>query len=131
MSMTDPLADMITRVRNGQAAGKTEVYMPSSRLKVSVCEILRGEGYIEEFRVQGAGAKTELVVSLKYFKGQPVIANLQKISKPGRRVYRSRENLPSVLGGFGVAIISTPKGVMTDQQAREAGHGGEVLCMVS
>jgi small subunit ribosomal protein S8 len=131
MSMTDPLADMISRIRNGQTAGKAAIQMPSSKLKVSVCEILKSEGYIGGFQVESEGAKSRLTVALKYYKGRPVIETLQKVSKPGRRVYRSREDLPSVLGGFGVAIVSTSKGVMTDQQAREAGQGGEILCVVS
>jgi small subunit ribosomal protein S8 len=131
MSMTDPLADMITRIRNGQASGKAEVKMPSSKLKVSVCGVLKEEGYIEDYAVEGNPGKPLLSVILKYYKGRPVIESLQRVSKPGRRVFKSRDNLPVVLGGFGVAIISTPKGVMTDKAAREGGHGGEVLCLVS
>ena len=131
MSMTDPLADMFTRIRNGQAAGKAEVTIPMSNLKMAVCEILRSEGYIENVTVDGEGSKSAIKVTLKYFKGLPVIDNLSKVSSPGRRVYCARANLPTVLGGFGVAIISTPKGVITDRQAREHGHGGEVLGFVS
>jgi small subunit ribosomal protein S8 len=131
MSMTDPLADMITRIRNGQAAGKTEVTMPSSKLKVSVCRVMKDEGYIEDYSVQENVGKAELTVALKYYKGQPVIESLQRVSKPGRRVYESKDRLPVVLGGLGISIISTSKGVMTDREAREGGHGGEVLCVVS
>ena len=131
MSMTDPLADLISRIRNGQAAGKAEVSIPLSGLKASVCGILATEGYIEGFRIEGQGAKATIQVILKYFKGRPVIDTFARVSTPGRRVYRSRNDLPSVLGGFGIAIVSTSKGVMTDHQAREGGHGGEVLCVVS
>lgn len=131
MSMTDPLADMITRIRNGQAAGKTEVKMPSSKLKAAVCHVLENEGYIEGYRVEDKSGKAEITIILKYYKGRPVIDNLQRVSKPGRRIYKPRERLPIVLGGFGVAIVSTSKGVMTDREAREGGHGGEVLCFVS
>jgi len=131
MSMTDPLADMFTRIMNGQAAGKKEVLLPSSNAKVAVCRVLKEEGYIEDFRVAENGKKTELNVSLKYYKGVPVIEYLKRVSKPGRRIYKSKDHLPTVLGGLGVAIVSTPKGLMTDKDAREQGHGGEVLCLVS
>lgn len=131
MSMTDPLADMFTRIMNGQAAGKKEVILPSSTAKVAVCKVLKDEGYIEDFRVVENRNKGELTVALKYYKGAPVIEYLKRVSKPGRRIYKSKEQLPTVLGGLGIAIISTPKGVMTDKNAREQGHGGEVLCLVS
>ena len=132
MSITDPLADLLTRVRNGQAANKVNVKMPSSKLKVSVCKVLKQEGYIEDFSVsQATNNKQILDVALKYYQGTPVIESIQRVSKPGRRVYKGSEDLPSVLGGFGVAIISTSKGLMTDKEAREGGHGGEVLCTVS
>lgn len=131
MSMTDPLADMFTRIMNGQAAGKKEVILPSSTAKVAVCKVLKDEGYIEDFRVVENRNKGELTVALKYYKGVPVIEYLKRVSKPGRRIYKSKEQLPTVLGGLGIAIISTPKGVMTDKNAREQGHGGEVLCLVS
>lgn len=131
MSITDPLADMLTRIRNGQSAGKAEVGMPSSKLKVSVCNVLKQEGYIEDFAVTQEGTKASLNVVLKYYKGKPVIESIQKVSKPGRRVYRAADDLPSVLGGFGIAVVSTSKGVMTDKSARESGQGGEVLCTVS
>ncbi len=132
MSITDPLADLLTRVRNGQAANKVNVKMPSSKLKVSVCKVLKQEGYIEDFSVsQATNNKQILDVALKYYQGTPVIESIQRVSKPGRRVYKGSEDLPSVLGGFGVAIISTSKGLMTDKDAREGGHGGEVICTVS
>lgn len=131
MSMSDPLADMITRIRNGQAAGKAEVSMPSSKLKVAVSQVLQQEGYIEGYSVQENGTKPTLTVTLKYYKGQPVIESLQRVSKSGRRVYQPKDELPAPLGGLGISIISTSKGVMTDRDAREAGHGGEVLCTVS
>lgn len=131
MSMTDPLADMITRIKNGQAAAKTEVKMPASRLKRAVCKVLKEEGYITDFTVGARDNKAELTVILKYYKGQPVIEQFQRVSRPGRRVYGSKVGLPVVLGGFGTAIISTSKGVVTDREARESGHGGEVLCIVS
>jgi small subunit ribosomal protein S8 len=131
MSISDPLADMLTRLRNGQSAGKEEVKMPSSKLKISVCNVLKQEGYIKDYSVVQDNAKAELTVQLKYYKGSPVIDSIQKVSKPGRRVYKAADELPSVIGGFGIAVISTPKGVMTDKEARESGHGGEVLCLVS
>lgn len=131
MSMTDPIADLITRIRNAQATGKEEVSMPSSKLKVSVCKLLKDQGYIGDYKVLSNDAKPQLVVTLKYYKGEPVIASIVRVSKPGRRVYKSKSDLPAVLGGFGVAVISTSKGVMTDREARENGHGGEVLCVVS
>lgn len=131
MSISDPLADFITRIRNGQSAGKREVHMPGSKLKMAVCEVLKTEGYIEDYRQESLDGKHDLSVSLKYFKGSPVISRIERISRPGRRVYMSRERLPQVMGGFGVAVISTSLGVMTDNQARTAGHGGEVLFTVS
>jgi len=131
MSMTDPLADMFTRIMNGQAAGKKEVILPSSTAKVAVCKVLKDEGYIEDFRVAENRNKAELTVSLKYYQGVPVIEYLKRVSKPGRRIYKSKDQLPTVLGGLGIAIISTSQGVMTDKNARERGHGGEVLCLVS
>ncbi len=131
MSMTDPLADMFTRITNGQAAGKKEVTLPASKVKFAVGQVLKAEGYIEDIRQVDIGAKCQLIISLKYFKGVPVIAQLQRVSKPSRRIYKTKDEIPTVLGGLGVAIITTPKGVMTDKQAREQGHGGEVLCLVS
>ena len=132
MSITDPLADLLTRVRNGQSANKTTVSMPSSKLKVSVCRVLKQEGYIEDYSVKATeNNKSVLDIALKYYQGQPVIESIQRVSKPGRRVYKGADELPKVLGGFGVAIISTSRGLMTDKEAREGGHGGEVLCTVS
>jgi small subunit ribosomal protein S8 len=131
MTMTDPLSDLLTRVRNGQRASKASVTMPSSKLKSSVCSLLKQEGYIEDYNVEAEGAKSKLTVHLKYYKGLPVIESIQRVSKPGRRVYKSANDLPSVLGGFGVAVISTSKGLMTDKDARQSGQGGEVLCTVS
>ncbi len=131
MSMTDPVSDMITRIRNGQSAGKLRVIMPSSKLKVCLCQVLKDEGYIEDYSVEENLGKKELLVNLKYYKGQPVVDNLQRISRPGRRVYKSKENLPEVLGGLGISIVSTSKGLMTDKDARKNGYGGEVLCIVS
>lgn len=131
MSMTDPLADMFTRIMNGQAAGKKEVTLPSSTAKVAVCKVLKEEGYIEDYRVSAKERKADLTIALKYYKGVPVIEYFKRVSKPGRRIYKSKDQLPTVLGGLGIAIVSTPKGLMTDKNAREHGHGGEVLCLVS
>lgn len=129
MSMQDPLADMLTRIRNAQQVGKTEVAMPASKLKASVARVLAEEGYVGGFSV-GEGAKPELTIELKYFEGKPVIAELDRISRPGLRNYTGKDGLPSVRGGLGVAIVSTSKGVMTDRAARAQGVGGEVLCTV-
>ena len=131
MSMTDPIADMLTRIRNGQKARKVNVSMPSSTAKVAVARVLQDEGYITGYSTETEGVKTELTVELKYFEGTPVIENVQRVSRPGLRVYRGNEELPKVLGGLGVAIISTSAGVMSDRQARKQGIGGEVLCVVS
>lgn len=131
MSMSDPLADLITRINNGQMAGKTDIKLPGSKAKAAVCSVLKDEGYIEDFAVTDEAGKSQLSVTLKYYKGQPVIEQFRRVSRPGRRVYCSKEELPSVMGGLGVAIISTSKGLMSDQDARDAGHGGEVLCVVS
>jgi small subunit ribosomal protein S8 len=131
MSMTDPIADFLTRIRNGQTSGKTEVVVPSSKLKVAIAKVLKEEGYIEDYSSTVNDGKATLTVQLKYFQGRPVIDRLERVSRPGLRVYKGKDELPSVLGGFGVAIVSTSKGVMTDRQARAAGHGGEVLCIVA
>lgn len=131
MSMTDPIADMLTRIRNGQKARKVSVSMPSNRAKISVAKVLQDEGYIVGYSTETEGVKTELTVELKYYEGTPVIENVQRISRPGLRVYSGKEDLPKVLGGLGVAIISTSAGVMSDRQARKQGIGGEVLCVVS
>jgi small subunit ribosomal protein S8 len=131
MSMSDPLADMFSRIMNGQAAGKKEISLPSSKVKVSVCKVLKDEGYIEDYSVASEASKSVLAITLKYFKGAPVIEYLTRVSKPSRRIYKGSGEIPSVIGGLGIAIVSTSKGVMTDRSARESGHGGEVLCLVS
>lgn len=132
MSMTDPIADMLTRIRNAQAATKTQVSMPASKLKAAIARVLRDEGYIVDFAVaQTEPAKSELTVTLKYFEGRPVIDRIERVSRPGRRVFRGKDELPKVMNGLGVAIVSTPKGLMSDRAARAAGHGGEVLCIVA
>ena len=130
MSMQDPLADMLTRIRNNLARAKATVSMPSSKLKVSVAEILQQEGYISKYIVEGDVKKT-LTIELKYFEGKPVIEMIKRFSRPSVRRYRSKSELPTVIGGLGVSIISTSKGVMTDKSARAQGIGGEVLCVVS
>jgi len=131
MSMTDPIADFLTRIRNGQMAGKTEVAAPASRIKLALAKVLKEEGYIEDFAMAAQAAKPTVTVRLKYYQGRPVIERLERVSRPGLRVYRAKDELPKVLGGMGVAIISTSRGLMTDREARAAGHGGEVLCIVS
>ena len=130
MSMSDPIADMLTRIRNAQMVGHQEVKMPASKLKSSIAAVLKDEGYIEDFAQRDKDGKSELVVSLKYYAGRPVIEKLERISKPGLRVYKGRDNLPKVMNGLGVAIVSTSRGVMTDRRARDTGIGGEVLCIV-
>jgi small subunit ribosomal protein S8 len=129
--MTDPISDMLTRIRNGQKARKVAVSMPASKQKEAIARVLQDEGYITGYAVTGDGAAKELTVELKYFEGVPVIEKIQRASRPGLRVYRGKEGLPKVLGGLGVAIVSTSAGVMSDRQAREQGIGGEVLCIVS
>ena len=131
MSMTDPIADMLTRIRNGQKARMVSVSMPASKAKEAIARVLKDEGYITDFSVEGEGAARSLTVELKYFEGVPVIERIQRASRPGLRIYRGKEDLPKVLGGLGVAIVSTSAGVMSDRQAREQGIGGEVLCIVS
>jgi len=131
MAMSDPIADMLIRIRNGQAAGHAEVSMRASRLKAAIAQVLKDEGYIEDYAVQGEGAARTLRIGLKYYAGRPVIARLERVSKPGLRVYRRRDQLPRVMNGLGIAIVSTPRGVMTDRSARAAGVGGEVLCIVA
>ncbi len=131
MSMTDPIADLLTRIRNGQSAGKTEVQLASSRLKAAIVKVLKEEGYISDFRLDGEGDKPRLTIGLKYFEGRPVIDRLERVSRPGLRIYRGKDELPKILGGLGTAIVSTPRGVMTDRQARSIGQGGEVLCIVA
>ena len=131
MSMTDPVADMLTRIRNAQMAEKLSVSMPSSKLKVAIAKVLKDEGYIDDFAIRENGAKPELDVALKYYAGRPVIERIERVSKPGLRVYKGKDDLPRVMNGLGVAIVSTPKGVMTDRQARAGNMGGEVLCIVA
>ena len=131
MSMNDPIADMLTRIRNGQMRNKVSVSMPSSKIKKAIAEVLKSEGYIENYNVSELEGKTTLSVELKYYAGQPVIEKLERISKPGLRIYKDSQNLPKVMNGLGVAIVTTSKGVMTDHKARAAGVGGEVLCYVS
>jgi small subunit ribosomal protein S8 len=131
MSMSDPIADMLTRIRNAQRVDKTEVVMPSSKLKVAIAQVLKDEGYIEGFAVQPNEGKPELRVGLKYYAGRPVIERLERVSRPGLRVYRGRDDIPEVMNGLGVAIVSTSRGVMTDRKARSQGVGGEVICYVA
>lgn len=131
MSMTDPIADMLTRIRNAQSAQKGAVVMPSSKLKVAIANVLKDEGYIDEFAVRENGGKPLLDIALKYYAGRAVIERIERVSKPGLRVYRGKDELPQVMNGLGVAIVSTPKGVMTDRKARAANVGGEVLCIVA
>ena len=131
MSMTDPIADFLTRIRNGQSSGKAEINAPTSKVKVAIAKVLKDEGYIENFTATDVEGKPTLAVQLKYYQGRPVIDRLERISRPGLRVYKGKDELPAILGGLGIAIVSTSKGVMTDRQARAAGHGGEVICVVS
>jgi small subunit ribosomal protein S8 len=131
MSMSDPIADMLTRIRNAQLVEKTSVVMPSSKLKVAIAQVLQDEGYVDGYAVKGEAGKAELVISLKYYAGRPVIERIERVSRPGLRVYKGRHDIPQVMNGLGVAIVTTPKGVMTDRKARAAGIGGEVLCYVA
>lgn len=131
MSMTDPIADLLTRIRNGQTAGKSHVRIPSSRVKKAILEVLKDEGFVGEFRSETDGGKETLIVELRYHDGDPVIESLSRVSKPGRRVYRGKDDLPQVDGGLGVAIVSTSQGLMSDREARAKGQGGEVICVVS
>ena len=131
MSMTDPVADLLTRIRNGQTARKASVSLASSKLKASILKVLKDEGYIADFQVGSADGKPMLTVDLKYFEGRPVIDRLERVSRPSLRIYRGKNELPKVLGGLGTVIVSTPKGVMTDREARATGQGGEVLCIVA
>ena len=131
MSMSDPIADMLTRIRNAQMVDKTSVAMPSSKLKVAIAQVLKDEGYIDGFAVTGEAAKPQLEISLKYYAGRPVIESIERVSRPGLRIYKGRNAIPQVMNGLGVAIVSTPQGVMTDRKARAVGVGGEVLCYVA
>ena len=130
MSMQDPIADMLTRIRNGQAANKVAISMPSSKLKVAIANVLADEGQIESVKVI-EGVKPELEITLKYFQGKPVVESIQRISRPGLRIYKRKDELPKVMGGLGIAVVSTSKGVMTDRAARQAGLGGEIICYVA
>jgi small subunit ribosomal protein S8 len=131
MSMSDPIADMLTRIRNAQMVDKAVVTMPASKLKTAIAQVLKDEGYIEGFQVKEEGGKKELEIALKYYAGRPVIERIERVSRPGLRVYRGAKSIPQVMNGLGVAIVTTPKGVMTDRKARAAGVGGEVLCVVA
>jgi small subunit ribosomal protein S8 len=131
MSMSDPIADMLTRIRNAQAMEKVSVVMPASKLKAAIAKVLKDEGYIDDFAVRESVGKTELSIVLKYYAGRPVIEKIERVSRPGLRIYRGSSAIPKVMGGLGVAIVSTSKGVMTDKSARAAGVGGEVLCVVA
>ena len=129
MSMSDPIADMLTRIRNAQATEKVSVFVPASKVKRAIAQVLKDEGYIEDFALREGGHK-ELAIALKYYAGKPVIEKLERVSRPGLRIYKGRDDIPRVMNGLGVAIVSTSKGVMTDRRARETGIGGEVLCVV-
>jgi len=131
MSMSDPVADMLTRIRNAQGVAKPEVVMPSSKLKAAIAQVLVDEGYIEGFKVVPNEGKPELRIGLKYYAGRPVIERLERVSRPGLRIYKGRNSIPQVMNGLGVAIVSTSRGVMTDRKARTQGVGGEVLCYVA
>ena len=131
MSMSDPIADMLTRIRNAQAVDKSAVKMPSSKLKIAIAQVLKDEGYIDGFAVKNDDGKAELEIALKYYAGKPVIERIERVSRPGLRIYKGRHDIPTVMNGLGVAIVTTPKGVMTDRKARQTGVGGEVLCYVA
>ena len=131
MSMTDPISDMLTRIRNAQAVRKTSVNMPSSKLKTALAQVLKDEGYIDGFALRQSAGKPEIEISLKYYAGRPVIEKIERVSRPGLRIYRGRESIPRVMNGLGIAIVSTSKGLMTDRKARATGIGGEVLCIVA
>ena len=131
MSMSDPIADMLTRIRNAQMVEKPTVGMPSSKLKVAIAKVLKDEGYIDDYAVRGEPSKSQLEISLKYYAGRPVIERIERVSRPGLRVYKGRHDVPNVMNGLGVAIVTTPMGVMTDRKARQVGIGGEVLCYVA
>jgi len=131
MSMSDPISDMLTRIRNAQAGEKVSVAMPASKVKAAIAQVLKDEGYIDDYRVQAEGAKSTLEIALKYYAGRPVIERIERVSKPGLRVYRGSKEIPQVMNGLGVAIVSTSRGVMTDRKARSSGIGGEVICIVA
>ncbi len=131
MSMSDPISDMLTRIRNAQMASKASVAMPSSKVKIAIAQVLKDEGYVEDFAVSENSGKPLLVIGLKYYAGRPVIERIDRVSRPGLRIYRGADNIPQVMNGLGVAIVSTPRGVMTDRKARASHIGGEVLCIVA
>jgi len=131
MSMTDPIADMLTRIRNAQMSERTTVAMPCSKVKVAIAQVLKDEGYIDDFKVVTDGAKSTLEVGLKYYAGRPVIEKIERVSRPGLRIYKGSKDIPQVMNGLGIAIVSTSRGVMTDRKARSSGVGGEVLCIVA
>ena len=131
MSMSDPIADMLTRIRNAQMVNKTTVSLPSSKVKAAIAKVLKDEGYIDGYKIVNADGKSELVIELKYYAGRAVIERIERVSRPGLRVYKGRDSIPQVMNGLGVAIVTTPKGVMTDRKARATGVGGEVLCYVA
>lgn len=131
MSMTDPIADMLTRIRNALAAGKLVVAMPSSKQKIAIAKLLKEEGFVNESSVQDIDGKPVLEISLKYYEGKPVIDMVKRVSRPGLRVYKGKDDLPTVMNGLGIAVVSTSNGLMTDRAARKAGHGGEVICYVA
>ena len=131
MSMTDPIADMLTRIRNAQSVRKSTVSIPSSKVKAAIAQVLKDEGYIEGFMVRPQDGRPEIEITLKYYAGEPVIEKLERVSRPGLRIYRSRDAIPRVMNGLGIAIVSTSKGLMTDRKARATGIGGEVLCIVA
>lgn len=130
MSMHDPIADALVRIRNAQQIGYREVSLPASRIKVEIARVLRDEGYVEDYAVSEESGKGTLTIRLKYFEGRPVIERIRRVSRPGLRVFRGKDELPRIRGGYGIAIISTPQGLMSDRAARATGHGGEVLCEV-
>ena len=131
MSMTDPIADMLTRIRNAQMTEHAVVVMPSSKAKIAIAKVLKDEGYIEGFKVSGDEVKPQLEIALKYYAGRPVIEKIERVSRPGLRIYRNKDDIPRVMNGLGIAIVSTSHGVMTDRKARATGVGGEVICIVA
>jgi small subunit ribosomal protein S8 len=131
MSMTDPIADMLTRIRNAQLIERATVLMPSSKVKIAIAKVLKDEGYIDGYKVAGEEGKPQLEIALRYYAGRPVIEKIERVSKPGLRIYKGKDDIPRVMNGLGIAVVSTSRGVMTDRAARAAGVGGEVLCIVA
>ena len=131
MSMSDPIADLLTRIRNAQMVAKATVSVPASNIKVAIAQVLKDEGYIDDFAIRGEAEKPQLEIALKYYAGRPVIERIERVSRPGLRIYKGRNDIPQVQNGLGVAIVTTPQGVMTDRKARASGVGGEVLCYVA